>query len=76
MTTHMALPRRCRSLGKAENRGLCGPARQKNVLMSDKVDKGSSVRENGWVCVKPHITRESASFVFEESFYRTVRQTL
>lgn len=72
----MPLPRRCRSLGKAQNRGLCGPARQKNVLMSDKVDKGSSVRENGWVRVKPHITGESISFVSEESVYRAVRQTL
>lgn len=72
----MALPRRRRSLGKAENRGLCGPACQKYFHVSDKVDKGSSVRENGWVHLKLHITRGSISFVLEKSFCHTVLQTL
>ncbi|KAI9530967.1 hypothetical protein NQZ68_000458 [Dissostichus eleginoides] len=36
MTTRMALPRRLRSQGEAENRELCGPALQKYVHVSDK----------------------------------------
>lgn len=59
----MALPRRPRSQGEAKNRELCGPARQKYFHVSDKRDKGSSVRENVWVHLKLHITRGSIPFV-------------
>lgn len=63
MTTHTVLPQRLRArLGEAENRGLCGPARQKYFHMSDKVDKDSSARENCVVHRSLHITRRSVLF--------------
>lgn len=74
MTTRMALPRRLRSQGVAENRELCGPALQKYFHVSDK-DLPSSVRENGWVHLKLHIVRESSSFVLEKSLSHCTADT-
>lgn len=64
MTTRVALPRRPRSKREAENRELCGPARQKYFHLSDGEDKGTSAHESGHMHLKLHITRGSVPFMF------------
>lgn len=55
---------------------MCGPACQKYFHVSDQGDKGSSVRENGWLRLRLRITRGSV-FVFcvREVLSHTVSQT-
>ena len=42
---------------------MCGPACQKYFHVSDEGDKGSSVRENGWLRLRLRITRGSVFFL-------------
>lgn len=73
-TTCMALPGRPRSPEGGGEQRVVWSCFSKMFHVSDKGDKGSSVRENGWVHLKLHITRRSISFVLEKSSGHTVLQ--